>query len=186
MGSQGFSTLSSSMSAAGNYTRWVLDEFTPFVGRRVMEVGLGHGDYVAWLSRGEDYLGVDSDDAVVGSVARLHPEAEFKVSDISKPGFVDDIGGRRFDTVFCVNVLEHIEDDSSAVRNLLGVLHDGGHLLLFVPALQALYTDLDRLAGHVRRYTRRRLVQAFPAQGVTVRRLDYFNPIGAVGWWMQR
>lgn len=182
----GISTLSSSVAEAGNYTRWILDVFEPYLGRRVMEVGLGYGNYIPFLKGGDDFLGVDIDADVVALASRLHPKADFMVSDISHAAFVDAIGERRFDTVFCMNVLEHIQDDSAAVHNLLAGLDSGGHLLLLVPAFQSLYNDLDRLAGHVRRYTCTKLVRVLPPAGICVNRLEYFNPIGALGWWAQK
>ncbi len=182
----GMATISASMEGARNYARWILHEFTPYVGTRVMEVGLARANYLPLSTQVEDYLGVDIDPDVVAWCAQRYPAADLLASDISAPEFVARIGARRFDTVLCVNVLEHIPDDSAAISHLLGVLRKDGRLLLFVPAFQFLYTDLDRLAGHVRRYTCARLVQALPRDQVVVEKLEYFNPLGALGWWAQR
>jgi len=186
MSSLGLKTLSSSMTHARNYTQWVFDEFKQYVGKRVLEVGLGYGNFIPLLALREAYMGVDCDGDVVALASRSYPMADFLVSDVSHTRFVEEIGDRHFDTVLCINVLEHIPDDSAAIRNLLAVLERGGHLLLFVPAYQFLYTDLDRLAGHLRRYNRTRLLQALPETGITVEKLEYFNPVGAFGWWMQK
>jgi SAM-dependent methyltransferase len=186
MSSLGLETLSSSMTQARAYTQWVFDEFKPYVGKRVMEVGLGYGNFTPFLVMREAYMGVDLDGDVVALASRSYPMADFLVSDISHARFVEEVGARRFDTVLCINVLEHIPEDSAAIRNLLAVLDRGGRLLLFVPAYQFLYTDLDRLAGHLRRYNRTKLARALPATGVTVEKLEYFNPVGALGWWAQK
>jgi SAM-dependent methyltransferase len=93
---------------------------------------------------------------------------------------------RPADSVLCINVLEHIDDDAAALRQMIRILEPAGHLLLFVPALAFLYNDLDRLAGHHRRYSKRLLRQRLTESGGTIVRLEYFNPVGAVGWWANR
>jgi SAM-dependent methyltransferase len=90
------------------------------------------------------------------------------------------------DAVFNINVLEHIEDDAHAIANLVDVLKLGGHLLISVPAHMLLYNDLDRLAGHFRLYTTRRLLELLSNQPVEIVRLNYFNPIGGLGWLANR
>ena len=82
------------------------------------------------------------------------------------------------------NVLEHLTDDAAAVRNLLTLLPRGGHLLIYVPAFTGLYNALDRLAGHHRRYSRESLAALVPPEQGDIVRLDYVNPIGGLGWWL--
>src|SRR5262249_48336529 len=95
-------------------------------------------------------------------------------------------GQRPFKSIVCLNVLEHIEDHGRAVRNLARALNPGGHLLVIVPALPALYNDLDRLAGHHRRYRRHEVGELLSDAGLKPERVDYFNPIGGLGWWANR
>ena len=56
--------------------------------------------------------------------------------------------GTGYDTVICSNVLEHIEDDVRALRNIRTLLKPGGRLLLYVPATPRLYCAIDRHVGH--------------------------------------
>jgi hypothetical protein len=72
-------------------------------------------------------------------------------------------------------------DDRRAVRNMLRVLVPGGRLLLLVPALPSLFNDLDRIAGHRRRYTKRTLSGAIDRTLGRIERLAYFNSLGALG-----
>jgi hypothetical protein len=89
----------------------------------------------------------------------------------------------RFDTVVCVNVLEHIEDDAAALRLFAGIVQPaGGNVLVFVPAVQAAYGPLDAELGHHRRYSKRALTSAFTAAGLELVLLKYTNPIGLLGW----
>jgi len=93
-----------------------------------------------------------------------------------------ELASQRFDTVFCVNVLEHIEDDREALRTFHRVLAPGGHALVWVPAVQAAYGPLDAELGHFRRYSKASLRAAFTAAGFEMVTLRYSNPIGLLGW----
>jgi 2-polyprenyl-3-methyl-5-hydroxy-6-metoxy-1,4-benzoquinol methylase len=57
-----------------------------------------------------------------------------------------------FDSAVLINVLEHIDDDDGALRELPATLKPGGRLILRVPALALPYSDFDRKIGHYRRY----------------------------------
>jgi SAM-dependent methyltransferase len=176
---------SRAIEGATNYMRWIVEGFGPYIGRSVVEIGVGHGAYRRQLpSHVDRYVGLDVHPGLVERARALYPEARFLQGDLMDPTTVGEVAKERCDTVLCVNVLEHIEDDRRAAAHLLSMLVAGGHLLLFVPAHPTLYTDLDRLAGHHRRYTRDGLAELFPADIGTVRRLEYFNPIGGLGWWV--
>ena len=90
----------------------------------------------------------------------------------------------RFDTVVLVNVLEHIPDDATAVKVLAEALVPGGHLLLYVPAFDELYSEFDRRIGHHRRYRREELEARVAAAGLEVVDARYVNLVGAVAWWV--
>jgi hypothetical protein len=82
--------------------------------------------------------------------------------------------------------LEHVDEDRAALRNLAGMLAPGGHLLVFVPAFAALYNDLDRLAGHRRRYSKKQMAERIAGAGLAPLVLRYFNPVGGLGWLANR
>ncbi len=177
---------SSAIGGAVNYTNWVIDEFRPYFGRKLLEVGLGHGGYRDFLPPLARYVGIDIDaEAVeIARAAAREPSDLFLQADITDLGLKDRLAGHDVDTVLCVNVLEHIEDDRRALANLLEVLPAGGHLLLFVPAFKALYNDLDRFAGHHRRYRKSDLRGLIPPERGRLLASRYFNPVGGLGWWI--
>ena len=86
----------------------------------------------------------------------------------------------QYDLVTNFDVLEHIADDAGFLRDLHRVLRDNGHVLVTVPAYQFLWSDLDRLLYHVRRYNKRDLVRCFEEADFTVRVASYFNSFLAV------
>lgn len=178
-------TYSPAIADARNYTAWVLSEFAPFLGGKVLEIGVGPASYYEALASA-DYVGVDIDPEAIAAASRRYPTARFEIADITAPEFVDRFAAEGPDAILCCNVLEHIPDDSRAVRHLAAVLKPGGRLLVFVPALPLLFNDLDRLAGHERRYGLKALRAALNTPGLDVERLYFFNPVGGLGWLVNR
>jgi SAM-dependent methyltransferase len=180
----GADTFSSAMSDATNYIGWILDSFKPYLGGPVLEIGVGHGSYAAELCKLENYLGIDIDANSVAEARQRFPDLRFEVADITDPQLYQHIGQTQ--TIVCFNVLEHVEEHDIAITNLARILVPGGHLLVIVPAFRVLYNDLDRLAGHFRRYRSGELRALFESAGLEVLRSDYFNPIGGLGWFANR
>jgi SAM-dependent methyltransferase len=174
------------MADAKNYISWILDSFSGYLAAPVLEIGVGHGSYAVALRSYGDYLGVDIDPASVADARQRLPGLDFRAVDITSPAFVDIANERKLRTIVCLNVLEHIDDDAQAVTNLARGLQSGGHLLIIVPALELLYNDLDRLAGHHRRYSRNQMRSRLLNAGLDVVRCDYFNSIGGLGWLANR
>lgn len=183
---QGAETYSSAMADAKNYISWILDSFSGYLAAPVLEIGVGHGSYAGILQRYGNYVGVDIDPDSVAEARQRFPGLDFSVVDITSPELVALASERRIKTIVCLNVIEHIEDDAKAVTNLARALEPGGHLLIIVPALELLFNDLDRLAGHHRRYSRDQMRSRLEAAGLDVVRCDYFNSIGGLGWLANR
>ena len=182
---RGDETFSSAMADADRYKRWELGLFSDWIGDSVLEVGVGDGGFRALLAPTSRYVGLDVDAELLERAAAENPAGRYVQADIQDAGLKGVVDGGDFDTVLCFNVLEHVGDDAGAVRNLLSLVRPRGHLLLFVPAHDALFNDLDRLAGHLRRYTIARVRRLMP-KGYEARRVRYVNPIGALGWWANR
>lgn len=89
--------------------------------------------------------------------------------DIYKSPFKD-----RFDAVGMFDVLEHLDDESLALKNIHRMLRCNGKLVLTVPAHQWLWSREDRLAGHKRRYTKSSLVSVLEENGFQVVDVRYF------------
>jgi hypothetical protein len=83
-----------------------------------------------------------------------------------------------FGTVYSFNVLEHIEDDATTLREIRGKLRPQGTLVLYVPAFNVLFSAMDRKVGHVRRYQRGPLEQLVRLVGFRVLRSEYVDSLG--------
>jgi SAM-dependent methyltransferase len=177
-------TFSSAIAEARNYMDWIVGTLRPYFGRDVLEVGIGHGSYYEYLGKLGSYHGVDIDPNNVATSRLRYPGGTFELADICSEAFRARFPPGSVDTVVCCNVIEHIEDDNRAVANMANALTPGGHLLILVPALNQLYGDLDRLAGHHRRYDRGLMLKACARVPIEVLDLRYFNPIGGLAWWV--
>lgn len=81
----------------------------------------------------------------------------------------------RFDLALLFDVLEHIEDESGFLQAVKFHLNQSGTLLINVPAHQFLYSDYDRAAGHVRRYSLNQLIKVAAENGFKVREATYWG-----------
>lgn len=180
--------MASAMEFVDNYNTWILDKFRPYMGKNFLEIGTGQGNFKKMLSGfSQKYVSIDIDEKVISRAKERDPSGIYEVVDVSSPGFVAALAHHKIDTIIFINVIEHIPDHKSALNNAVNLLEKGGHVLLFTPAFMYLYNDLDRLAGHIRRY-RKRDINNLLKQNVNCEVVfnEYFNPIGAFGWWVNR
>jgi len=183
------------MSAAPRYNAWMYDAVAPFLGKRILEVGSGIGNMSNHLLAGrpELLLLTDVDPWYRQQVrARFHgrPEVRVEALALPDPEAAARFASSRLDTVIALNVVEHIEDDVGSLRTIREMLvagraggQAGGRAVILVPALQAVYGELDRELGHHRRYSRSSLAAAFRDAGFRLEAMFWFNRVGVVGWW---
>ena len=88
-----------------------------------------------------------------------------------------------FDSIFALNIVEHVKDDSLAVANCKKLLKKGGRLIILVPAYQKLYNRFDEELEHYRRYTLKGLISLFKKNEFQIIHNQYFNFIAILGWW---
>jgi 2-polyprenyl-3-methyl-5-hydroxy-6-metoxy-1,4-benzoquinol methylase len=167
------------------YNGWIASQFRCQPPGRLLEVGAGIGNLTRWFLDAKSILAIDLDPMFLGELKdRLgnHADLTTAVIDVTDPA--RPLGGQRFDTIIMVNVLEHVADDEGTLRMLSEHLAPNGRLHILVPAHPALYGEVDRQAGHVRRYRREELGQKIRESGLQLERLRHFNMLGAAGWWV--
>lgn len=167
------------------YDRWIYHRLQPFIGRRVLEVGCGLGNFTPFLLDRELVVATDLSTEYCASVAARFADAPHLVvrpHDITAdPSPLIEYS---FDTVVCLNVLEHIADDLVALRNIHRVLVPDGVLVLLVPAVPALYGTLDAAIGHWRRYRRDELIRKAVDTGFVPQACFHLNLLAILGWWV--
>lgn len=179
-----FDELSKLESASNRIYEWLYEIIAPALGHSLLEVGSGVGVISKFLvARGDPVV---LSDYHPGNVDHLRtrfgaaPHVVCQVLDLTSARY--DLGGCAVDSVVCVNVLEHLEDDLRVLRGFHDILPPGGRLIVQVPNYPALYGSLDEAYGHFRRYTRQTLSERLDAAGFRVRWMRNFNPLGVPGW----
>ncbi len=175
------------LAATPRFNEWMASVVAPHLGRRVLEIGAGIGNLSALLSRGrKGYLATDLD---AEHVERLevrfasNPRIGVMRLDATDAAGFEAIEGQ-VDSVVCLNVLEHVEDDKAGFRNLYDVLAAGGRAVVLVPQGAGLYGTLDRVLGHCRRYSRLELESRMREAGFELERVFEFNKVTRPGWWV--
>jgi SAM-dependent methyltransferase len=172
------------LAAAPRYNRWMFDRLRRWVGNQVLEIGSGIGNLSDFLVDRRRVVLTDTDPSYLERLrAKYAGRSNIEVARLYLPTIDGKLASERFDTVICLNVLEHVQDDRRSLAVIQSLLRTGGRLVLLVPALPAIFGTLDTALGHYRRYTPRELREKFAAAGLALRHLEYFNLAGILGWW---
>jgi len=176
---------------SGPYIAWQFAQFREYVGSRVADVGCGLGNFVNLVKDRSLYIGLESDDRLAARVVLEHKDDQNveivtgRRSDITTPESVDFLIEKEIDTILSVNVLEHIHDDRSAVRNMIYGLRENGHLCVLVPAMPLAYGCIDEISLHHRRYSRKSLESLVLDLPLKILAFGYFNLVGGCGWFIK-
>jgi SAM-dependent methyltransferase len=140
---------------------------------RILEVGCGTGANIAMLRHFGSVEAIEFD-----SFARDHVRAAMKI-EVARGSLPDDLpyADRKFDLICLFDVLEHVERDQQALRNLHERLAPKGLLVITVPAYQWLYSSHDVQHHHYRRYTALQLRTLAKAAGLRPARVGYYNTV---------
>jgi SAM-dependent methyltransferase len=159
------------MSRLRHLNRRIYTTLRPWLGRRILEVGCGHGNLTEYLLAAADVVATDLDDVALQRTRATmsgYDNLEIHRWDMLDP-LPPILPGAPVDSIVCLNVLEHIEDEHGALVNARRILEASrGRLILLVPAHPALYGPIDEKLGHFRRYTRKTLLAALARAGFRV------------------
>ncbi|MCM4154776.1 class I SAM-dependent methyltransferase [Gramella sp. AN32] len=179
------------ISQADAFNKWMYDTIKPFVKGRVLEIGSGIGNISElFIEDGAEIMLSDLRTEYCEILkAKYNTKSNFlgvEEIDLNHKDFeslyADHINS--YDTVFALNVIEHIENDDLALKNCKKMLRPGGHLIILVPAFQKLYNQFDKNLGHFRRYTLDTLKNIFIQNKLSIIRRQYFNFAGIFGWYL--
>lgn len=176
------------MEGAGRYNTWLFSHCRPYLGKRILEVGAGVGNITKFLLDREKVIATDFEEPYILELKRQF--SPFPHVIVEKLDLLDDHGTdslvahHQIDTVICMNVLEHIEHDATALTHLADLLPSQGRLVMVVPAHQALHCQLDVNLGHYRRYGLAELTKKLETAGFRIVSARYLNWLGALGWFV--
>ena len=185
----GFSTLMN-ISKAHRLNTWMFESIQPHLNGKILEIGSGIGNLSSILVEHKTPLYLSD----YNQEYCRFLEKKFAHTAIIKGIFRIDLVDKAFEsthahllgtfnTIFSLNVIEHIENDQLAIENCYKLLAPGGRLIILMPAYPALYNRFDKELGHCRRYTRRSINQLLSAH-FRVTQTKYFNSAGIFGWFL--
>jgi len=171
---------------ADKFNNWMYETIKPHCKGKILEIGSGIGNI-------SEFFIADKFDIVLSDLRDNYIEilTDKFSNQVLKIDLVDEnfnikynslIG--TFDSVFALNVVEHIKDDVQAIANCKKLLKKGGHLIILVPAYQSLYNQFDVELEHFRRYTQKSLKNIIFQNQLQIKKTFSFNVIGILGWFI--
>jgi glycosyltransferase involved in cell wall biosynthesis/phospholipid N-methyltransferase len=174
------------LARAPRFNAWMADVIRPYCGQRVLEIGSGTGNLTRRLVPRDQYVASDINPLYLSTLRGLtadRPYLDVTLTDVTR-GETFPTGKGGFDTVICLNVVEHVDDDMGALRNIRSALAANGRAIVLVPQGPEIMGTLDEVLGHKRRYTPESLAVLADAAGFTVREVLHFNRVGRPAWWL--
>lgn len=176
------------ISKAKKLNRWMFETIEPYCKGAVLEIGSGIGNISEFFVNKNNDISVsdlrENYRTILKSKFNL---PDTKVLDLDIVDLDFDTKSKhllnKFDSVFSLNVVEHIKDDDLAIKNMVKLLKPGGHLVILVPAHQALYNNFDVTLEHYKRYNKNTLTRLMENYGEVISSF-YFNAVGILGWWV--
>jgi SAM-dependent methyltransferase len=157
--------------------RGLIRRFAPSRGPwRILDAGCGTGANLADYAECGRPVGLEYDVTAVSLCGRRHPGVPVLRGDLCRLPFA----AASFDLVMSTDVIEHIEDDVGACREMGRVLVPTGRLILTTPAYSWAYSDHDRHLHHVRRYDAARLTRVIRDAGLRILHRSRYNVLLAM------
>ncbi len=187
---EGMETLEA-IANADHFNEWMYQTVSSRLTGEIIEIGSGIGNISQFFERDGRYLHLSDirqnycdflrqrfgNSPGISGVSEMnwaHPEFERAYPEMLE----------RFDGVFALNVLEHIENDSLAVANGFKLLKPGGRMVILVPAGKWLYNEFDKSLEHFRRYNKKSLTKVLRDNHFEIAHQQYFNTAGMPGWFL--
>jgi 2-polyprenyl-3-methyl-5-hydroxy-6-metoxy-1,4-benzoquinol methylase len=179
------------ISTADRFNNWMYQTIKPYCSGQILEIGSGIGNISNYFLK--DGFKIQLTDVRDNYCEQLKMKFSLHSNllgieniDLVNQEFDTKYSAHlsKYNTVFALNVVEHIKDDNLAIANAKKLLTDGGQLIILVPAYQALYNQFDRTLEHYRRYTKKSLGTVFQNSHLNIVHSQYFNAVGIAGWYV--
>lgn len=169
------------------YYRWVLELFGEAFEFPAADAGAGSGHFAGLLrERGGPVLLLEGGtDNLATLRQRFDGDDGVEVVDCDLNACQELLAARGVRSIFSLDVLEHLPDDQTVLRQFHAALPPGGRIHVKVPSLPMLFGPVDEASGHYRRYTRASLRKAVEGVGFRVERCEYMNLAGVPPYFLK-
>ncbi len=162
-----------------NYNSYIFEKiYNKGISKEILDFGCGYGTFI-------DYLKKKFNLEIIGY--EINPEAIEKLN-TKRINTISSLEKNKenFDYIVSLNVLEHIKNDEKTIEDLNFLLKDSGILILYLPHSMKIWTDLDELVGHYRRYTRKDLFTKLEQAGFNIISWEYVDFIGWIALYLSK
>ncbi len=137
----------------------------------ILDVGCGSGLMLKCLEAYGKVYGLDSSEKAIEFSRKLFD------GEIKKGTLPEDIPYNKysFDIITALDILEHVEEDTKAIKSLYELLKNHGVMIITVPAYSFLWSKHDEIHQHKRRYTRKELLTKLKQGGFIIEKISYYN-----------
>jgi len=159
-----------------NYRSYQIELFGNYVGKEILEVGAGRGKIIEILAQNSEkqFTLLELDKNFFDILNNKFNSKNIKVLEER----TQNIKEKKFDTIFYLDVIEHIEDDRFELDTAYNLLKKNGHLIIIVPAFQILFSKFDQRVGHFRRYRKEFFKRYSDEKNLKIKKLVYFDFLG--------
>ena len=159
-----------------NYRSYQIELFGNYVGKEILEVGAGRGKIIEILAQNseKEFTLLELDKNFFDILNNKFNSKNIKVLEER----TQNIKENKFDTIFYLDVIEHIEDDRFELDTAYNLLKKNGHLIIIVPAFQILFSKFDQKVGHFRRYRKEFFKRYSDEKNLKIKKLVYFDFLG--------
>ncbi len=160
--------------------RALIEKF--ITGNKILDAGCGTGHLTLnLLKKNYDVTAVDYSDELICYAKKNINEANYAAKIFS----CDLVSLKNndllpFDSIICLDVIEHIEKDAIVLHNFYDLLKSHGTLIISVPAIKKFYGERDKKVGHYRRYDKKELINKLKSAGFEILEIRYWNFIGII------
>lgn len=167
---------------AVNWKAYWVEKISPYMGKRILEIGAGIGSTtVALKDFSFDYwVSVEPDALLCEKMANKQRLGIISNAvEIFNGTASDLVYKNKFDTIIYIDVLEHIESDAAELRDVAKLLEEGGNIIILSPAHNFLFSPFDAKIGHYRRYNKKLLKSILPP-GLSIQKIQYLDSVGFI------
>ncbi len=160
-----------SVSYAENYNKYIFGLISKHIqGDEVLDFGAGYGNFCSYLkNENKNIIAIEVNEKAINRLNELSVTNYKKIED----------AGKKFQNIVSLNVLEHIDNDKKVFHELVDSLELGGKIILYLPASMLIWTKLDELVQHRRRYSKKLIYDLIKIDKIEIEQIHW---VDFVGW----